>query len=592
MNHSEQSGFEAIIENSKDGIIIVDEKSAIRFLNPAAIRFLNKEQSALMERPFPYPVRHDSSIEVHIIRGNGEPGTGELQAVDIQWEGSNAHLITIRDITERVIYDRLKDEFVSNVSHELRTPLTSMRESVAQVYDGILGQINETQQKYLSVCIRNIDRLRKIVNELLDISKIEAGKIQLQKDKNDLVEIIRTSSEVFVPVMKKRGLDFEMILPDEFLPVYADKDRIIQVMNNLLGNATKFTSEGKITVQVNKNQEHYHCSVTDTGEGIPDDELPLIFDKFKEFQKSTRPGEAGSGLGLAIAKKIVELHRGTIGATSTPGNGSTFTFQLPPYQSDLVFQDFVDEHLRHSNEDFDVYRVLIQDLDTIQPMVGINTIQEATQKIRYRLSSMGKQIRPVFAEPNEIIAFSEEGTDTADLFKKRLFRMVKEIYFEVADAEIDFSYGHIRFPEDGLLSELLWKELNSQPVAETKERMEKYILIVDDIVELTEQVQLLLEHFGYQHIDVGHKGQAVFDYMQKRVPDLLILDMKMPGMSGYEVIGRLKESHKTKDLPILIMSGYEVETGRLYDSISQRAILTINKPVMPELLRKMVYFLL
>jgi signal transduction histidine kinase len=592
LNHSEQSGFEAIIENSKDGIIIVDEKSAIRFLNPAAIRFLNKEQSALMERPFPYPVRHDSSIEVHIIRGNGEPGTGELQAVDIQWEGSNAHLITIRDITERVIYDRLKDEFVSNVSHELRTPLTSMRESVAQVYDGILGQINETQQKYLSVCIRNIDRLRKIVNELLDISKIEAGKIQLQKDKNDLVEIIRTSSEVFVPVMKKRGLDFEMILPDEFLPVYADKDRIIQVMNNLLGNATKFTSEGKITVQVNKNQEYYHCSVTDTGEGIPDDELPLIFDKFKEFQKSTRPGEAGSGLGLAIAKKIIELHRGTIGATSKPGNGSTFTFQIPPYQSDLVFQDFVDERLKHSNEDFDVYRVLIQDLDTIQPMVGINTIQEATQKIRSRLSSMGKQIRPVFVEPNEIIAFSEEGTDTADLFKKRLFRMVKEIYFEVADAEIDFSYGHVRFPEHGQLSELLWEELNSQPVAETKERMEKYILIVDDIVELTEQVQLLLEHFGYQHIDVGHNGQAVFDYMQKRLPDLLILDMKMPGMSGYEVIGRLKESHKTKDLPILIMSGYEVETGRLYDSISQRAILTINKPVMPELLRKMVYFLL
>jgi signal transduction histidine kinase len=592
LNHSEQSGFEAIIENSKDGIIIVDEKSAIRFLNPAAIRFLNKEQSALMERPFPYPVRHDSSIEVHIIRGNGEPGTGELQAVDIQWEGSNAHLITIRDITERVIYDRLKDEFVSNVSHELRTPLTSMRESVAQVYDGILGGINETQQKYLSVCIRNIDRLRKIVNELLDISKIEAGKIQLQKDKNDLVEIIRTSSDVFVPVMKKRGLDFELILPDEFLPVYADKDRIIQVMNNLLGNATKFTSEGKITVQVNKNQEYYHCSVTDTGEGIPDDELPLIFDKFKEFQKSTRPGEAGSGLGLAIAKKIIELHRGTIGATSKPGNGSTFTFQIPPYQSDLVFQDFVDERLKHSNEDFDVYRVLIQDLDTIQPMVGINTIQEATQKIRSRLSSMGKQIRPVFVEPNEIIAFSEEGTDTADLFKKRLFRMVKEIYFEVADAEIDFSYGHVRFPEHGQLSELLWEELNSQPVAETKERMEKYILIVDDIVELTEQVQLLLEHFGYQHIDVGHNGQAVFDYMQKRLPDLLILDMKMPGMSGYEVIGRLKESHKTKDLPILIMSGYEVETGRLYDSISQRAILTINKPVMPELLRKMVYFLL
>ena len=239
-----------------------------------------------------------------------------------------------------------------------------------------------------------------------------------------------------------------------------------------------------------------------------------------------------------------------------------------------------------------IYRILIHDLDTIQSMVGIDAIQEATQKIQSRLSGMGKHIRPVFVEPNEIMAFSEEETDADSLFKKRLFRMVKEIYFEVADAEIDFSYGNIHFPEHGQLSEMLWKELNKQHITETKERMEKYILIVDDIVELTEQVQLLLEHFGYQHIDVGHTGQAVFDYMQKRLPDLLILDMKMPGMSGYEVIGRLKESHKTKDLPILIMSGYEVETGRLYDSISQRAILTISKPVQPELLRKMVYFLL
>ena len=101
-------------------------------------------------------------------------------------------------------------------------------------------------------------------------------------------------------------------------------------MNNLLGNATKFTSEGKITVQVNKNQEHFNCSVTDTGEGIPDDELPLIFDKFKEFQRSTCPGETGSGLGLAIAKKIVELHGGKIWVESEGrNNGSTFYFSLP-----------------------------------------------------------------------------------------------------------------------------------------------------------------------------------------------------------------------------------------------------------------------
>jgi CheY-like chemotaxis protein len=239
-----------------------------------------------------------------------------------------------------------------------------------------------------------------------------------------------------------------------------------------------------------------------------------------------------------------------------------------------------------------MYRILIDDLESIKAMVGHEAIGEATTKISERIGSLGKHVKSVYSEPNEIIAFAEEEPDADSIFKKHLFRLVKEIYFEVADAEIDFSYGHVHFPAQGQMADMLWKEISGQKVSETRERMGKTILVVDDIVELTEQVQILLEHFGYQHIDIVHNGQAVFDYMQRKMPDLVILDMKMPGMSGYEVIGRLKESHKTKDLPILIMSGYEVEIGRLHDSISQRAILTINKPVQPELLRKMVYFLL
>jgi len=594
ISKNDTSEFQTIVENSKDGILIVDKKSIIRFVNPAAAVFLNKKPDAILDTPFPYPIKQDAAIEMNLIRHNGQPGTGEIQVADIHWENKDAYLITIRDITERVIYDRLKDEFVSNVSHELRTPLTSMRESVSQVYDGILGDVNETQQRYLSICIKNIDRLRKIVNELLDISKMEAGKIQLQKSKDDLIEIVRASSEVFMPVLKKRKLDFDISLPDKSFPVYVDRDRIIQVMNNLLGNATKFTLEGKIHVAVAKKNGNYHCSVSDTGEGISKEELPLVFDKFKEFEKSTRPGETGSGLGLAISKKIVELHYGIIQAESEEGKGSIFTFQIPQYSPLLVVRDFVDERLKQSNESFWLYHVCINDLDSIIPMVGADEIQGAGKKIESRLQNMGKHIRPVFIEPNEIIAFAEEYPETELQFKTKLFRLVKEIYFDVADAEIDFTYGKANFPSDGQLSETLWKICNDQMISETRERMEKYILVVDDIVELTEQVQILLEHFGYQHVDIANSGQGVFDYIQNnnRVPDLLILDMKMPGMSGYEVIGRLKESHKTKDMPVLIMSGYEVEMGRLFDYISHRAILTINKPVQPELLRKMVYFLI
>ncbi|MBN1782133.1 response regulator [bacterium] len=586
-------GLQAIVENSKDGIVVVDGKRTIRFVNPAAASFMNKKPDALLDRPFDYPIQPDNIIQIDIFRKNGERGTGELHVVNIRWEDIDAFLITIRDITERVIYDRLKDEFVSNVSHELRTPLTSMRESVCQVHEGILGEVNETQQKYLSVCIRNIDRLRKIVNELLDISKIEAGKIQMNKRKNNLVDIVRTSADVFLPVIEKRNLILEQALSEAELPVYADKDRIIQVLNNLIGNATKFTLEGKISIATAEENGDYLCSVSDTGEGITPEELPLIFDKFKEFEKSTRPGETGSGLGLAISKKIVELHHGRIEAVSEEGKGSTFTFRLPAYGASLVVEDFIENRLAKSNESFWMYRVIMNDLESIQTMVGREAIERATQKIEDRLRNLGKHIAPVFVESNEIIAFAEDFRETQPAFKKQFFSLIKEIYFEVADAELDFSYGSVNYPDNVQAPDLIWKTCREQLIPETRERMEKYILVVDDIVELTEQVQILLEHFGYQHIDLCHSGQAVFDYIrQQRIPDLIILDMKMPGMSGYEVIGRLKESYQTKDLPILIMSGYEVETGRLYDYISHRAIMTVNKPVQPELLRKMVYFLL
>jgi CheY-like chemotaxis protein len=177
--------------------------------------------------------------------------------------------------------------------------------------------------------------------------------------------------------------------------------------------------------------------------------------------------------------------------------------------------------------------------------------------------------------------------------RRRLLRGVKEAFFNLGiDDETDFSYGIAAFPRDGESPEILAAACAGSLVRERVERLEQTILLVDDEKALTEATRMLLEMFGYRSIQIAHSGMDAFEVLKRTIPGLIILDMKMPGMSGYEVIGRLRESHETKDIPILIMSGYEVEIGRFLEYINRKAILTINKPAEPEILRKMVYYLI
>lgn len=226
----------------------------------------------------------------------------------------------------------LKDEFINNVSHELRTPLTIVRESLSQVADGLFGELNERQNKYLDLSLSNIDRLRNIINDLLDMSKIEKGQFQVFKKNVNIVQLIEEVVFDFTPQAQKKGIEIKFNRgPIENIEVLADRDKIIQVLMNLLGNAVKFTNQGFIEISLVENKTDIACCVTDTGIGIPEKDLPRLFSKFDQIARQAGPGEKGTGLGLAIAKNIVELHDGQIVVQSIEGKGSRFTFTLPKY---------------------------------------------------------------------------------------------------------------------------------------------------------------------------------------------------------------------------------------------------------------------
>ena len=223
----------------------------------------------------------------------------------------------------------IKSEFISNISHELRTPLTVIEGCITAVLDGVGGEINEEQKKLLDAAKRNINILDRLVNDLLDFRKLESGKMKLAIQENDINEVVREVHQAMLPSVKGGGLDFSLNLEDNLPKARCDRDKIKQVITNLVSNAAKFTETGNIIIATSRGDNVVQVSVSDTGCGISKKDLRRIFD---EFEKSKRDGgitKRGTGLGLAISKGIIEQHKGKICAESEHGKGATFHFVLP-----------------------------------------------------------------------------------------------------------------------------------------------------------------------------------------------------------------------------------------------------------------------
>jgi len=225
--------------------------------------------------------------------------------------------------------DQLKSEFVSTVSHELRTPMTVIKEGISQVLEGLLGEVNQDQKEFLAISLEGINQLKKIIDDLLDISKIEANKVSLDREWVYMIDLLKDMHKIFKIQAEKKGLELIVDKIDPELEVYVDKGKIKQIFNNLMNNAFKFTRKGSIRISVIERKNEVECKISDTGEGVSKTDLPRMFNKFEQFGRGMGPGEKGTGLGLAICKGIIELHGGRIKAESQLNRGTTVSFILP-----------------------------------------------------------------------------------------------------------------------------------------------------------------------------------------------------------------------------------------------------------------------
>lgn len=252
-------------------------------------------------------------------------------------------LYVLRDVTHEREVDRMKSDFVALASHELRTPLNSINGFVSLLLDGQAGDLSEQQQQLLNIVKRNSDRLSTLVTDILDLSRIESGKMELQRFSIHLVPLIRHVVTLLQPQIDAKQQRLTLDVPANLPDVFGDPDRIVQILVNLLANAHKYTpAEGSICIAVHAEQQHLRVDIHDTGVGLAPDQQEQIFTKFFRATHYMTQEVDGTGLGLAITKSLVELHEGGITVQSVQGHGSTFSFTLPyavpPYNQSVLEQ--------------------------------------------------------------------------------------------------------------------------------------------------------------------------------------------------------------------------------------------------------------
>jgi len=466
--------------------------------------------------------------------------------------------------------DKLKSTFLANMSHELRTPMNSIIGYTDLLLDGVDGPINEEQEKSLKKIASNARHLLQLINDVLDISKIESGKMKLVIKELDIKWLIESVLPTFEPLLRQKNLTLTINIPDNLPFVYGDEDKVKQIMINLLSNAVKFTHKGGITISAKlsdkgikpgENPLFLEICVEDTGIGIKEEDITKIFDKFVQADLTTVRQYEGTGLGLSIARGLVSLHKGMIWVTSKYGEGSKFCFTLPINREiiERVGEPFIDQRIAEGLAEY-----FGKPVDTFMKQPEC-----AGRPIRcWEYVKCGQPSCPAFGS-NDNRCWLILGTHCSG--------MKIASYPE----KVDFCKGCplikniILCPEE----EHIFKE------GETKQldiEGKKTILSIDDNPEAVEIIQ---KHLGnsYRVIGIMDSEKAV-EKAKEIKPIAITLDIMMPKKDGWQVLRELKNTPETQDIPVIVLS--IVDDKRLGFSLGAAEYLV--KPVDKEvLLRKL-----
>ena len=366
---------------------------------------------------------------------------------------------------------KMKSDFTSMVSHELRTPLTAIKEGIALVVDGLAGEINEEQKELLDISKRNVDRLARLINDVLDFQKLGAGRMKFDIQPNDINKIARDIYEMMVPTMADIGVDLLLELDGGLPKAGFDKDKIIQVLTNLVTNAAKFTEKGRITIKTAQKDNNIEVSVSDTGMGIRKKDMPRVFGEFEQLGHGGERKTGGTGLGLTISKELIEKHNGTIWVESEYEKGTKFTFTLPIHSREELFNNYINngiEEASKNNTKMSLILISIADFDKLKHQLPDEKIHSTLDEmetilengLRRGQSSSHQASDAVFKLSSEVfVVLANCGKENTQRVSERLEQKLDDYLAgeNLAD-KIKLLLGYATYPDDAITSDKLIKK--------------------------------------------------------------------------------------------------------------------------------------
>ncbi len=565
---AERRRLKRMIDGMADGLIMTDAQGEVQVVNAAAATLLGLPTSATIDTA--YLREHLGFYPFELVRGwerRGDRDVSEDLVVEdrvlhsvvspiLDPEGAlTGVVVALRDVTDARALERRKQEFVSIISHELRTPLTSITGSIDLMLNRLVGDITEKQERYLTLAKGSSERLNRIVDDLLDLSRFAAGKVQLELEVLSLEMVVREAVERYDGAFQKTSLEVHFKNPDAPVMVLIDRDRIDQVLNNLLTNAVKFTPEGgRIEVEVFTEKDVAATagfSVWNSGDAILSEDLGRIFEQFERAKGSKKI--RGTGLGLPICRQLVEAHGGSVWAESSHGQGARFVVTLPLGAIEAATGE------RAAREEPSLPgegRVLVVDDD-----------RAAAYAVKGLLLGEGYEV--------EVAHHAEEALGLAR--KRRPSLMIVDVCMPDVDGTrlieiirhdpdtrgvpvlaISGSDEGVRASKvgaNGFLTKPLQPErflgVVSSLMSGVREGMR--VLVVDDDAPIRELCREALEAIGYHVAEADGAGSAREQIVSFR-PDLVLLDVMLPDGDGFQVLEALKADRATTLTSVIFIS--------------------------------------
>ncbi len=525
--------------------------------------------------------------DVEVRRTDGSRLSIELAVTPVSRDHPLLTSVAVfRDVTHRHEVDRMKDEFVSVVSHELRTPLTSIRGSLGLLAGGVLGELPVKGQRMLEIAVDNTDRLIRLINDILDIERIQSGAVVFQKQHCEAAELIAETLRIVVPLARDAGVDVGLAKVDG--AVWGDADRLIQTLTNLVSNAVKFSPPGgAVTLSAERANGEVRFRVMDEGRGIPTDRLETIFDRFAQVDASDSRQKGGTGLGLAICRSIVEQHGGRIWAESGAGPGSTFSFTIPAASEPepITIVPSGDGPL-----------VLVCDDDP--SLLEVASMLLSTHGYRVIVARDGVQaVELAVAERPAVIVL--------DMFMPELdgWHTIKELKARPECASIPvLVLSVLDADQGGGLGELVDKWL-TKPSGATDSLVAAVeqllgtdgqlprVLIVEDDDDLARVLAASLERRGLR-VGIATTAAQATRLSRTFLPDLIVLDIVLPDGDGFAVIDQLRRDGRLSSIPVIVYTARDLtEDDRSRLTLGETEILFKSR-VSPETFEQRVLSLL